>query len=189
MRWYCGFRGRRAKPAKTPPNSTSWRARRRWRRCWPRSPRCRGCAPPRLANSPGGLSERQARLTRVEGLADLIGAETQAQRRQAFRQLKGLLGDRAELAHNASSRRWPWSRRRSISPTRRYRLICSIRHGDPPPHCTMTSVHCSLTERGERLRDGLTVAVAGGECRQIEHRQPAGETAGGDRVALCRHHA
>src|SRR6266481_883542 len=35
-------------------------------------------------------------LTRVEGLADLIGAETEAQRRQAFRQLKGLLGERAE---------------------------------------------------------------------------------------------
>src|SRR5712675_573604 len=35
-------------------------------------------------------------LTRVEGLADLIGADTEAQRRQAFRQLKGLLGDRAE---------------------------------------------------------------------------------------------
>ena len=35
-------------------------------------------------------------LTAVEGLADLIGAETEAQRRQAFRQLKGLLGDRAE---------------------------------------------------------------------------------------------
>src|SRR5579871_6810744 len=35
-------------------------------------------------------------LTRVEGLADLIGAETEAQRRQAFRQLKGLLGDQAE---------------------------------------------------------------------------------------------
>src|SRR6266849_10413085 len=31
-------------------------------------------------------------LTRVEGLADLIGAETEAQRRQAFQQLKGLLG-------------------------------------------------------------------------------------------------
>ena len=35
-------------------------------------------------------------LTRVEGLADLIGAETEAQRRQAFRQLEGLLGSRAE---------------------------------------------------------------------------------------------
>src|SRR5215831_7774360 len=35
-------------------------------------------------------------LTRVEGLADLIGAETEAQRRQALRQLTGLLGDHAE---------------------------------------------------------------------------------------------
>src|SRR5437764_3931148 len=35
-------------------------------------------------------------LTAVEGLADLIYAETEAQRRQAFRQFKGLLGDRAE---------------------------------------------------------------------------------------------
>ena len=35
-------------------------------------------------------------LTAVEGLADLIGAETEAQRRQAYRQLKGLLGERAE---------------------------------------------------------------------------------------------
>src|SRR6202162_5934890 len=38
----------------------------------------------------------QLDLTRVEGLADLIGADTEAQRRQAFRQLKGILGDRAE---------------------------------------------------------------------------------------------
>ena len=35
-------------------------------------------------------------LTAVEGLADLIDAETEAQRRQALRQFKGLLGNRAE---------------------------------------------------------------------------------------------
>src|SRR4051794_40890709 len=35
-------------------------------------------------------------LTQVEGLADLIYADTEAQRRQAFRHLKGLLGERAE---------------------------------------------------------------------------------------------
>jgi len=35
-------------------------------------------------------------LTAVEGLGDLIFAETPAQRRQAYRQLKGLIGDRAE---------------------------------------------------------------------------------------------
>src|SRR5262245_42157886 len=35
-------------------------------------------------------------LTAVEGLADLIYAETEAQRKQAYRQMKGLLGERAE---------------------------------------------------------------------------------------------
>src|SRR5262245_47501616 len=35
-------------------------------------------------------------LTAVEGLADLVAAETEAQRRQAFQQLRGLLGERAE---------------------------------------------------------------------------------------------
>lgn len=35
-------------------------------------------------------------LSRVEGLADLIDAETEAQRRQALRQLEGSLGGRAE---------------------------------------------------------------------------------------------
>src|ERR1700745_3489522 len=35
-------------------------------------------------------------LTAVEGLGDLIAAETAAQRRQAFRQLMGLIGDHAE---------------------------------------------------------------------------------------------
>lgn len=35
-------------------------------------------------------------LTRVEGLADLIYADTEVQRRQALRHLQGLLGDRAE---------------------------------------------------------------------------------------------
>src|SRR5476649_1022581 len=35
-------------------------------------------------------------LTAVEGLADLVAAETQGQRRQAFAQMKGLLGSRAE---------------------------------------------------------------------------------------------
>src|SRR5438132_1750417 len=38
----------------------------------------------------------QLDLTAVEGLADLVAAETAAQRRQAFGQLKGFLGDRAE---------------------------------------------------------------------------------------------
>ena len=44
-------------------------------------------------------------LTEAEGLDDLIHADTDRQRRQALRQLKGLLGDqRARLARSRSSR-------------------------------------------------------------------------------------
>src|SRR5690606_29521648 len=42
------------------------------------------------------LANGQLDLTAVEGLADLIGADTDAQRRQALAQLSGLLGRRAE---------------------------------------------------------------------------------------------
>jgi tRNA modification GTPase len=102
-------------------------------------------------------------LTAVEGLADLIGAETQAQRRQALRQLKGLLGDRAE--------NW------------RTRLIEALAlveagidfsdEGDVPQNllrpalAVARSLHeeiCTALDqagRGERLRDGLVVAIAG----------------------------
>src|SRR5436305_463786 len=37
-----------------------------------------------------------SRRPQVEALADLIFAETEAQRRQAFQQLRGVLGDRVE---------------------------------------------------------------------------------------------
>ena len=43
-----------------------------------------------------GFENGKLDLTAVEGLADLVAAETEGQRRQAFRQMKGLLGDRAE---------------------------------------------------------------------------------------------
>jgi tRNA modification GTPase len=102
-------------------------------------------------------------LTRVEGLADLIGAETEAQRRQAFRQLKGLLGDRAE--------RW----RKRL--TEALALVeASIDFPDEDavsdkviqPALAMAKELereiCDLladAHRGERLREGLTVTVAG----------------------------
>src|SRR5215470_8988935 len=102
-------------------------------------------------------------LTRVEGLADLIGAETQAQRRQAFRQLKGLLGGRAEL----------W-RQRLIEALALVEAVIDFPDEEDVSGklaqralATATEIETEIrglladSHRGERLRDGLTVAVAG----------------------------
>jgi tRNA modification GTPase len=102
-------------------------------------------------------------LTAVEGLADLVEAETQGQRRQAFRQMKGLLGGRAE--------------------TWRLRLIQAVAlvearidfsdEGDVPENLLAPALAIArelegeiasvLADggRGERLREGLVVAIAG----------------------------
>jgi tRNA modification GTPase len=102
-------------------------------------------------------------LTRVEGLADLIGAETEAQRRQAFRQLKGLLGDRAEqwrqqltqaLALVEASIDFPEEdgvSDRLIEPA-----LAVAKDLEREIRDLLADSH-----RGERLREGLTVAVAG----------------------------
>jgi tRNA modification GTPase len=102
-------------------------------------------------------------LTAVEGLADLIYAETEAQRRQAYRQLKGLLGERAE--------RW---RARLIEALAlvEARIDFSDEADVPedligPALSIAQGLRQEITEalagacRGERLRDGLVVAIAG----------------------------
>jgi tRNA modification GTPase len=102
-------------------------------------------------------------LTKVEGLADLIGAETEAQRRQAFRQLTGGLGDRAET----------W-RRRLIEVLALVEAgIDFSDEGDVPEDLVAPALKTAAglrdeieaalagAGRGERLRDGLTVAIAG----------------------------
>jgi tRNA modification GTPase len=100
-------------------------------------------------------------LTAVEGLADLINADTEAQRRQAFRQFRGLLGNRAE--------------------TWRGRLIEALAlveagidfsdEGDVPGDLATrafeiirplaSEIREAGAGQGERLREGLAVAIAG----------------------------
>ena len=102
-------------------------------------------------------------LTAVEGLADLIFAETEAQRRQAYRQLKGLLGERAET----------W-RARLIEALAlvEARIDFSDEADVPegliePAIAIAHSLRAEIAEalegaaRGERLREGLVVAIAG----------------------------
>lgn len=126
--------------------------------------RIEGC---RLAE-PGEFTRRafengQLDLTAVEGLADLIGAETPAQRRQAFRQLKGLIGDRAEA----------WRQRLIEALALVEARIDFSDETDVPEDLMRPAIHAAQQlrgeiaaalaggGRGERLREGLVVAIAG----------------------------
>jgi tRNA modification GTPase len=102
-------------------------------------------------------------LTEVEGLADLIAAETQAQRRQAYRQLKGLIGDRAEA----------WRQRLIEALALVEARIDFSDEADVPEDLVQPALSAAQqlrdeiaknladSRRGERLREGLVVAIAG----------------------------
>ncbi|MHC4050977.1 tRNA uridine-5-carboxymethylaminomethyl(34) synthesis GTPase MnmE [Bradyrhizobium sp. 25ACV] len=102
-------------------------------------------------------------LTEAEGLDDLIHADTDRQRRQALRQLQGLLGDRA--------RDW---RERIIEASALIEAgIDFSDEGDVPAELRAPAVkaiealHDEITKvlaaqgHSERLREGLVVAIAG----------------------------
>src|SRR6202795_299058 len=102
-------------------------------------------------------------LTEAEGLDDLIHADTDRQRRQALRQLKGLLGDKA--------RSW---RAQIIEASALIEAgIDFSDEGDVPTEllapalAKIKALHAEIAEilaaqgRSERLRDGLVVAIAG----------------------------
>jgi tRNA modification GTPase len=102
-------------------------------------------------------------LTEVEGLADLIAAETPAQRRQAYRQLKGLIGDRAEA----------WRKQIIEALALVEARIDFSDEADVPEDLIGPALYAAqqlrsmivaaLADRGrgERLREGLVVAIAG----------------------------
>jgi tRNA modification GTPase len=102
-------------------------------------------------------------LTAVEGLADLIGAETEAQRRQAFRQLTGALGGQAES----------WRKRLIEALALVEAGIDFSDEADVPQDLVAPALQKAAVlrgeiatvladaHRGERLREGLTVAIAG----------------------------
>lgn len=102
-------------------------------------------------------------LTAVEGLADLVGAETEAQRRQALRQMKGALGQRAE----------DWRARLIQALALIEARIDFSDEADVPEELVRPALEiagalaaeigAALADgtRGERLREGLVVAIAG----------------------------
>src|SRR5581483_6684172 len=102
-------------------------------------------------------------LTEVEGLADLVMAETEGQRRQAFRQMTGALRGRAE--------KWRAQLIEALALVEA--RIDFADEADVPQNlvksalqivCTLESDMASALadgRRGERLRDGFVVAIAG----------------------------
>ena len=102
-------------------------------------------------------------LTAVEGLADLINAETRAQARQALRQLDGALGRlyerwRQTLLHALAriEAEIDFAPEEEVPED----LLAVVR----PDVCRLSAeiaTHLAEGHRGERLRAGLTVAVVG----------------------------
>ncbi|HEY5378212.1 MAG TPA: tRNA uridine-5-carboxymethylaminomethyl(34) synthesis GTPase MnmE [Pseudolabrys sp.] len=110
-----------------------------------------------------GFENGKLDLTAVEGLADLVGAETEAQRRQAFRQMTGLLGNRAEA--------WRQSLIKALALVEA--RIDFSDEADVPEDLVSPALAIAQElrdeiataladgQRGERLREGLMVAIAG----------------------------
>lgn len=116
---------------------------------------------------PGEFSRRaflngRMDLTAVEGLADLVAAETEAQRRQAIRQMDGALGALYET----------W-RQALIESLAHVEAVFDFSDQELPAGliagavdvarsvATEIATHLDDAHRGERLRDGVHVAVVG----------------------------
>ena len=123
-----------------------------------------GCRPA----EPGEFTRRaflngRMDLSRVEGLADLIDAETEAQRRQALRQLEGALGGLME----------DWRARLIDALALLEAALDFSDEGDVPAHLETEAgamlrglageIGRNLADgrRGERLREGFVVVLAG----------------------------
>jgi tRNA modification GTPase len=101
-------------------------------------------------------------LTAAEGLADLVAAETAAQRRQALRQLEGALGRLYEdwrerllraLAHLEAAIDFP---EEGLPED----LSAAVRDSAAALRAEIAR-HLADGHRGERMRDGVTVAIIG----------------------------
>jgi len=102
-------------------------------------------------------------LTAVEGLADLVMAETEGQRRQAYRQMRGALGNRADAWRDKLIRalalieaRIDFSDEADVPEELVAPALAIARELE-------SEIAAALADggRGERLREGVTVAIAG----------------------------
>lgn len=101
-------------------------------------------------------------LTAAEGIADLINAETEAQRLQAYRQMEGALGDlydgwRGRLVHALAFAEADLDFPEEDLPDS---LIDQTRP-EVESLAREIEAHLSIGRRGERLRDGCQVVLSG----------------------------
>jgi tRNA modification GTPase len=98
-------------------------------------------------------------LTAVEGLADLIAAETEAQRRQALRQLEGALGALYEGWRAELVRILAWAEAELDFPDENLDVhSMNIKIKDISSRIAQ---HLEDQRRGERLRNGIQIAILG----------------------------
>ena len=100
-------------------------------------------------------------LAQVEGLADLIAAETEAQRRQARRQLDGALGALAETWRARLTRMLAYAEAEIDFPDEDLPggLIAGL---GADIDLLAAEIRAQLADtRGERLREGLSIAIVG----------------------------
>ena len=128
-----------------------------------RSARWTGCARPRRASSPAAPSRMAASTSpRPRGLADLLEAETEAQRRAALALAGGALSRAGRRPGRSGCWRWPRrSRRRSISPTRTMSRRCPPISRARSPRCAAEMAAWLARPPAERLKDGVRVVIAG----------------------------
>jgi tRNA modification GTPase len=102
-------------------------------------------------------------LTAVEGLADLVMAETEGQRRQALRQMQGLLGNRAETWRDRLIRALALIEARIDFPDEADVAADLVTPALEAARELASEIEAALADghRGERLREGLVVAIAG----------------------------
>lgn len=101
-------------------------------------------------------------LTEVEGLADLIDAETEAQRAQALRQMEGALGQLYEGWRARLMRALAYAEAEIDFPDEEVPgdLIAKLGPGIAALESEIAA-HLDDGRRGERLRDGVEVAIVG----------------------------
>jgi tRNA modification GTPase len=133
------------------------------------------------AAGPGAFTRRafdngKLDLTEVEGLADLIAAETEAQRRQALRQMEGAFGRRVE----------DW-RRALLTALARLEAAIDFPEEDLPAGLA-ESVDAAMQSVAAEIETQLDDNHRG-ERLQIESAQSPGTTRRGDCFRRSRHHA